>query len=100
MPVPGLFLFVLKPIRGFVSIVRSINPTIIIIIICVYCNQIKCFDNSPIGATDESYDEFIQCCVKAVEGILVHQTVLRGLPYLGGLSLCLNTREICFILVL
>ena len=33
MPVPGLSLLGLKRIRGFVSILRYINPTIIIIII-------------------------------------------------------------------
>ena len=33
MPVPGLSLLGLKRIRGFVSILRSINPTIIIITI-------------------------------------------------------------------
>ena len=33
MPVPGLPLLGLKRIRGFVSILRYINPTIIIIII-------------------------------------------------------------------
>ena len=32
MPVPGLSLLGLKRIRGFVSILRYINPTIIIII--------------------------------------------------------------------
>ena len=35
MPVPGLSLLGLKRIRGFVSILRYINPTIIIIIISV-----------------------------------------------------------------
>ena len=33
MPVPGLSLLGLKRIRGFVSILHNINPTIIIIII-------------------------------------------------------------------
>ena len=33
MPVPGLSLLGLKRIRGFASILRYINPTIIIIII-------------------------------------------------------------------
>ena len=33
MPVPGLSLFGLKCIRGLVSILRSINPTIIIIML-------------------------------------------------------------------
>ena len=35
MPVPGLSLLGLKRIRGFVSILRYINPTIIIIIKCI-----------------------------------------------------------------
>ena len=33
MPVPGLYLLGLKRIRGFVSILRYINPTIIISVI-------------------------------------------------------------------
>ena len=36
MPVPGLSLLGLKRIRGFVSILRYINPTIIIIIIIIW----------------------------------------------------------------
>ena len=35
MPVPGLSLLGLKRIRGFVSILRYINPTIMIIIIII-----------------------------------------------------------------
>ena len=35
MPVPGLSLHGLKRIRGFVSILRYINPTIIIITIII-----------------------------------------------------------------
>ena len=40
MPVPGLSLLGLKHIRGFVSILRYINPTIIIIIIKrIHCRR-------------------------------------------------------------
>ena len=46
MPVPGLSLLGLKHIRGFVSILRYINPTIIIIIKERKCGDLFVFNAS------------------------------------------------------
>ena len=52
MPVPGLSLLGLKRIRGFVSILRYINPTIIIINIIL--NKGRLTGNRPGGTRHET----------------------------------------------
>ena len=66
MPVPGLSLLGLKCIRGFVSILRYINPTIIIIII-IANSRVCYFISLPFYHQCKGYYKNIACLLVCIE---------------------------------